>query len=121
MEIFYSSYQTAGSPNYNSYDQFSSFRNFISSQFLMMQILVEAGWSVIAYDHCWRHPQFYALIMIFFCFMHIIIVSIISTLIKGIFWEVYFTVDRIFNERDEEHRNEREKEKEVEEKKKEID
>ena len=32
--------------------------------------------------------------------MHLIIAFIICTLIKGIFWEVYFTVDKIFTQRD---------------------
>ena len=100
MELFYDSYSTDGSPLYNSYDQFASFKNFVSTQYMMIQILVEAGWSVIANDHCWRNPQYYGYIMLYFCFMHLIIVSVMSTLIKGIFWEVYFTVDKIFTDRE---------------------
>ena len=60
----------------------------------------------MAYDHCWRNPQYFGYVMLFFCFMHLIIVSIISTLIKGIFWEVYFTVDEIFTARDTETQEE---------------
>lgn len=52
----------------------------------MVQVLTEAGWSMIAYDHSWRNPQYFGYIMIFFCIMHITIVYIIATLIKGIFW-----------------------------------
>ena len=75
---------------------------------------------MIAYDHCWRNPQYYAYVMIYFCFMHIIIVYIIATLIKGIFWEVYFTVDQIFREKERETLEEQMKEQENEERTKEI-
>lgn len=86
MEIFYNSYTTQGSPAYNQYNQFSSFRTFIQAHYIMVQVLTEAGWSMVAFDHSWRNAQYYGYIMIYFCFMHIIIVYIIATLIKGIFW-----------------------------------
>ena len=57
---------------------------------------------MIAYDHCWRNPQYYGYVMLYFCLMHIVIVYMIATLVKGIFWEVYFTVNRIFDEREKE-------------------
>lgn len=100
MEFFYNSYDTNGSVKYNQYDQFSSFRTFIQAHYIMVQMLTEAGWSMVAYDLCWRNPQYYGYVMCYFCFMHIIIVYVVATLIKGIFWEVYFTVDQIFRERD---------------------
>lgn len=65
----------------------------------MVQILTEAGWSQIAFDHSSRAPDYYGYIMLFFCFMHITIVYIVATLIKGVFWEVFFTVDTIYAER----------------------
>ena len=55
---------------------------------------------MVAYDHCWRSPHYYAYTMLYFCLMHIIITYIIATLIKGIFWEVFFTVKEIFEQRD---------------------
>jgi len=86
MEIFYNSYSTIGTSAYNQYQQFSSFRTFIQAQYIMVQILTEAGWSMLAFDHCWRNPQYFGYIMVFFCIMHLTIVYIIATLIKGIFW-----------------------------------
>jgi hypothetical protein len=65
----------------------------------MVQILTEAGWSQIAFDHSWRASDYFTWIMIFFCFLHITIVYIIATLIKGVFWEVFFTVNSIYDER----------------------
>lgn len=86
----------------------------------MVQILTEAGWSMIAFDHSWKNPQFYGYIMSYFCFMHIIIVYIIATLIKGIFWEVFFTVNQIFEERDQNTEKENKKEEETQNRIKEI-
>jgi MFS superfamily sulfate permease-like transporter len=65
----------------------------------MVQVLTEAGWSQLAFDHCWRASDYFAYIMLFFCFMHITIVYIIATLIRGVFWEVFFTVNTIYLER----------------------
>ena len=120
MELFHNSYQTTGSPRYNTYQQFSSFQTFIQSQYVMVQILTEAGWSLIAFDHCWRNPQYYGYIMVYFCLMHIIITYVIATLVKGIFWEVYFTVDQIFYDREVQTKEEREKEEEYEQRADEI-
>lgn len=48
--------------------------------------------------------------MLFFCLCHITIVYIIATLIKGIFWEVFFTVNSTFEERDKTNKEEEERE-----------
>ena len=87
----------------------------------MMQVLTEAGWSVLAYDHSWRNPQYFDYVMLYFCFMHIIIDYIIGTLIKGIFWEVYFTVDKIFKEREKETLEEEIEEEELKRKVEEVE
>lgn len=50
----------------------------------------------MANNHIARAPFYYAYIMLFLCLIHIIYVFILMNLIKGIFWEVYFTVDGIF-------------------------
>jgi len=102
MEVFYNfyPYNMPGSPAYNQYQQVGNFKNFMNGMYVMVQILTEAGWSMIAYDHCWRAPYYYAYIMLFFCLCHITIVYIIATLIKGIFWEVFFTVNTIFEARE---------------------
>jgi len=64
----------------------------------MMQILTEGGWSIIAFDYCWRNPSYYGLIVVFFIFMHLTIVTINGTLLKGIFWEIYFTVSSMMDD-----------------------
>lgn len=84
--------------NYNKYIQYSNFKTFIYSQYLLMQILTEASWSTIAYDYCWRNPDYYAAIVILFIFMHFVLVTAVGTLIKGIFWEIYFTVNHSIDE-----------------------
>ena len=80
------------------YDKFSNFSYFIGSQLVFVQVLVEAGWSAIAYDHAYRYGYF-GLVMIYFVFCHLIIVIVLSSLLKGLAWEVYSTVHEEFNER----------------------
>ena len=77
--------------------QFSNFNTFIHSQYIMMQVLTEGGWSYVAYDYCWRFPNYYGLIVVFFIIQHVVIIHITSTLLKGIFWEIYFTVSSMMD------------------------
>jgi hypothetical protein len=65
----------------------------------MVQVLTEAGWSQVAFDLGWRNPQYYAYVMLYFILMHLVITYIIATLIRGIFWEVFFTVNAIIQRR----------------------
>ncbi len=62
-----------------------------------MQVLTEGGWSYVAYNYYWRYPSYYGLIVVFFIVMHVAIVHITGTLIKGIFWEIYFTVSSMMD------------------------
>jgi hypothetical protein len=96
MEFFYNFYDTNGVAAYNYYEQFSNWRNYITAQYTNIAILYEAGWSTMANNHIARAPYYYAYIMLFLSLIHIIYVFILMNLIKGIFWEVYFTVDNIF-------------------------
>lgn len=59
----------------------------------MVQVLTEAGWSQVAFDHGWRNAHYYAYVMLYFILMHLVITYIVATLIRGIFWEVFFTVN----------------------------
>lgn len=81
----------ADSP-YSFYDQFSNFRTLLGSQFVFVQVLTEAGWSLIAYDHAYRYGTF-ALTMLFFVISHELIVIILTSLLKGITWEVYNSIE----------------------------
>jgi len=63
----------------------------------MIQILTEGNWSTIAYDYSWRNPDLFGLITILFTLMHFFIVTVVGTLLKGIFWEIYFTVSEMMD------------------------
>ena len=60
----------------------------------MFQILTEAGWSMIAFDHASRIPDKYGYVMIMFASFHIIIVLILGTLMKGMVWSAFITVSK---------------------------
>ena len=64
----------------------------------MMQVLTEGSWSTVAMSYAWREQDYYAYIISLFIFMHIMIVLVIGNLIKGIFWECYFTVNAMLDE-----------------------
>lgn len=51
--------------------------------------------------------------MIFFCLCHIIIVLMLATLMKSIFWSIFFTVTEQFEERSKVEKEEKELEKKV--------
>jgi len=72
----------------------------MGSQYIHVQILIEAGWSMVAFDHSARQAENYGFIMLYFCIMHVIITLIMATLIKGIFWELYLCVELIHKEID---------------------
>lgn len=55
-------------------------------------MLVESGYSVIAYDYGYRYGSF-AGSLIFFIISHQIIVIIVTSLMKGVTWEVYNTIN----------------------------
>lgn len=63
----------------------------------MMSVLTEGQWSYVAYDYCWRYPLYYTPIVIFFILQHVAIIHVTGTLIKGIFWEIYFTVSSMMD------------------------
>jgi hypothetical protein len=62
------------------------------TQFLFVQVLAEAQWSVIAYNYAWKYNPF-GLVMLFFLLSHALLVTILTSLLKGITWGVYDTVD----------------------------
>lgn len=73
---------------YTNYNQFSNFKSLLGTQFIFVQVLTEAGWSMVAFDHALRYG-YYALTMLFFVFCHEVIVIIITSLLKGVTWETY--------------------------------
>ena len=59
---------------------------------MFVQVLTEAGWSAIAFDFANRTVGWFAPVMIFFLFCHITIVLVIATLLRSIFWSLFFSV-----------------------------
>lgn len=53
--------------------------------------MVEAGWSSVVFDHAYRYGKSFFVIL-YFTFCHLIIVSLILPLFKGIVWDLYETV-----------------------------
>lgn len=70
---------------YNNYFEFSNFKTLLGAQFIFVQVLTEAGWSMVAFDYAFRYGA-YALTMIFFVLCHQIICIILTSLMKGVTW-----------------------------------
>ena len=98
MQIFNRDNTDISANDYAGYDDYSNFRSFYGSQFIFIQILVEAGWSEVAFSHAAQYG-YYALTMLFFVISHLVIVIILSSLLKGLAWEVYDTVHQEFDDR----------------------
>lgn len=77
---------------YNAYSEFSNFKTLLGTQFIFVQVLCEAGWSTVAADYAYRYGA-YGATMIFFVICHQIIVIILTSLMKGVTWEVYNTIN----------------------------
>ena len=97
---------------YNDFGQFSNFKTFMNSQYLMMQILTEGSWVMQVWSYCYRQQNLYGWIVALFIFMHLLIVTVMANLLKGIFWEIYFTVSTIIDELDDHERVQKEEEQE---------
>lgn len=59
----------------------------------MIQILLEGGWSTLAFDHAYRYGS-PILCISYFVLCHLTIVFLIVSIIKGVIWEIYDTVHR---------------------------
>ena len=94
MEVLFTSSQITPSSDYGMYDEFSNFNTFFGTQLVMFQILTEAGWSMVAFDHSSRLPDKYGLVMIMFASLHIIITLILATLMKGMIWSAFMAVSK---------------------------
>ena len=74
------------------YDSLSNFRGLINTQFYLVQVLTEAGWSAVAFDYANRAGGTWSLVMLFFVMCHLIIVLVLAAVLKGIIWFVFLTV-----------------------------
>lgn len=52
---------------------------------------MESQWSEIVYDYAYRYGSF-GLVMIFFVLCHAVLVTVLTSLMKGITWQVYQTM-----------------------------
>ena len=57
----------------------------MGTQFIMVQTMVEAGWSTVCYDYVVKTGSYYPTVLFFVC-LHAIIVLILASLLKGIVW-----------------------------------
>lgn len=79
---------------YSKYSELANFENFLSSQFFMVQLMVEGGWSSVAVDYAHRYHSAYVLVLVLFVACHFAIVLIISSLIKGVIWDIYQEIEQ---------------------------
>ena len=57
----------------------------MGTQFIMVQTMVEAGWSAVCYDYVVK-TGIYAPVYLLFILYHVIIVLILTSLLKGLVW-----------------------------------
>lgn len=76
---------------YGAYSEFSHFYTLFGAHFIMIQVFTAVSWSTAAFDHAYRYGSFAATVM-FFILCHQVIVIIITSLMKGVTWEVYNTI-----------------------------
>jgi hypothetical protein len=67
------------------YRDTSNFSYFMGTQFIFVQVLTEAGWSMVCFDYVKRTGVYFP-VELFFMFLHLYIVLILATLFKGIIW-----------------------------------
>ena len=91
MEIFYNlARENTATPS--TYDSLSNFKGFINTQFYLVQVLTEAGWSAVAYDYANRAGSTWYLCLFFFVLCHAVVVLVLAAVLKGIIWFVFLTV-----------------------------
>ena len=96
MELFYNLARTSTTTP-STYDSLSNFQGLINTQFYLVQVLTEAGWSAVAYDYANRAGSTWALVLLFFVLCHAIIVLVLAAVLKGIIWFVFLTVAQLLD------------------------
>lgn len=64
---------------------------------MCVQVMIEAGWSPIVYDYAYRYDNFTG-VAFFFVSMHIAIVIIMVSLMKGMAADLYETIYNRYND-----------------------
>lgn len=91
MEIFYVLARSASSSP-SVYDSLSNFKTLINTQFYLVQVLTEAGWSAVAFDYAGRAGSSWVMTLLFFVLCHAVVVLVLAAVLKGIIWFVFITV-----------------------------
>lgn len=96
MELFYDlTRQDSLTPSI--YDQFSNFKELINTQYYLVQVLTEAGWSAVAFDFAARAGSSWGFTMLFFLLCHLVVVLVLAAVLKGIIWFVFITVTQLLD------------------------
>lgn len=91
IEAYDETFLMEQSSPYSFYDSVSNFRTFLLSQIVIVQCMVEAGWSMIIFDHAYRFGNT-ALVYIYFIMIHIFIDTTIFSIMKGMVADLYETI-----------------------------
>jgi hypothetical protein len=91
MERFDNRFGVESTSPYAIYDNYSSFRNLVQAHLICVQVMIEAGWSPIVYDYADRYQSFGEVVIFFVC-IHICIVIILVSLMKGMVADFYETI-----------------------------
>ena len=104
MEVFYDlTRQTSDSASV--YDSLSNFQELINTQYYLVQVLTEAGWSAVAFDYANRAGQQWFFAMLFFVLCHIVVVLVLAAVLKGIIWFVFITVTQLLDAQERSEKN----------------
>ena len=100
MEVFYNSEKMdlTDYTGYEGYREYSNFKTFLATQFYLVQVMTEAGWSTVAFDYADRSKEYFGPIMTLFAFFHVMIVLVMATLMKGIIWSAFIAVSGQYEE-----------------------
>ncbi len=101
---------------YSFYDKFANFRTFLFSQIVIVQSMIEAGWSMIIFDHSYRFGHT-ILVYLYFIMIHIFIDTTIFSMMKGMVADLYEAISLEFEALDKLEEQELENEKIQQEKK----
>lgn len=91
MERFDNRFGVASTSPYAIYDNYSSFRNLWQAHLICVQVMIEAGWSPIVYDYAERYNSFAAAVF-FFVAIHVLVVIILVSLMKGMVADLYESI-----------------------------
>ena len=95
------------------YDSYSNFKGLINTQFYLVQVLCEAGWSAVAFDYAARAGSSWSAVLLFFVLCHAVIVLVLAAVLKGIIWFVFITVSQQLGEKQRSEKSEQVKKKQM--------